>query len=527
VLPVTRQQTIILLIVGLGISLTAGVLINHPGYMDAQYYFVTGEQLADRFGFQEPFIWNYLSNPDSIPHPSHGYWMPLTSIIAAIPMSLLGLTFRAAQLPFVLLSVLLPLLTAFFSYKINQDSSAAFFAGLLAAAPGFFLPFFLTTDMFILYAWIGTLLLWSLHLTSRKKATIPWLASGICVGLAHLARADGLLFVFPLLYFLAGERISLWKKGFLALAGYFLVMTPWFVRNLGIYGSVLPPGTQSALWLRSYEDLFRYPASDLSPGYLLEENLGKLLLVRFSALWTNLQRVLAENGLVFVLPIMILGIVDRWKLRIVRAGVLYWSVLILVMSFVFPFAGAQGGIFHSSAALMPMLWMLTPFGLRKGVAWVGERRGWDIPNATINFGWILIVLAAIFTSGIFLQRVLNLNQPGARWASDYQTFSTLNETLVELNPHPQVVMVNNPPGFYSVTGINSVVVPSGGLSALKSALSDFRVDYLILDRNHPSDLSELYMRQSTPEWLLFVEEVDVGGSGPVLIFQPHLEQDLP
>jgi hypothetical protein len=520
----TSRQKIILLFVGVGVSLAAGVLVSHPGYMDAQYYFVTGEQLADRVGFVEPFIWNFLNNPESVPHPSHGYWMPLTSLIAAIPMSLFGLSFRTAQIPFILLNAFLPILTSYFSYSINQDNSAAFLAGLLAAVPGYFLPFFLTTDMFILYAWIGTLLFWSLHLTSHRRSIIPWLASGICVGLAHLSRADGLLFIFPLLYFLSRERRSIWRNSILAIVGYLLVMTPWFVRNQSVYGSVLPPGTQSALWLRSYEDLFRYPASDLGPGFLLKDGLGPVILARFAALWTNLQRVLAENGLIFLLPLMIVGIVDRWKIRIVRAAVLYWSVLILVMSFVFPFAGAQGGMFHSSAALMPMLWMLAPFGLRKSVAWVGERRGWDIQKATVNFGWILCVLAAVLTSGIFLQRVLGPNQPGTGWASDYQTFTTLNEALLELEPNPQVVMVNNPPGFYSVTGIKAVVIPSGGFNALRSALSDFNVDYLVLDRNHPSDLTELYMRQSTPEWLLFVEEVDAGGSSPVLIFRPHLEQ---
>jgi hypothetical protein len=287
----------------------------------------------------------------------------------------------------------------------------------------------------------------------------------------------------------------------------------------------MPPGTQAALWLRSYEDLFRYPATELNPGFLLQAGLKEIISTRLSALWTNVQRVIAENGLVFLLPVMLGGIVDRWKLRIVRAAVLYWATLLVVMSIVFPFAGAQGGMFHSSAALMPTLWILAPFGLRRIVAWIGVRRRWIISQATVNFGWILVFLSAIFTLGVYAQRVYGLNESGRSWGSDFKIYESLGQKLTALRPEAEMVMVNNPPGFYGATGIKAIVVPSGGAESLKQALEDYNADYLVLDRNYPTGLGEIYERDQVPDWLVFRDEVNLGPAGPQLIFQAHLDSD--
>ena len=523
----SRKQILVLFFIGTVVAIVAVINLEHPGYMDAQYYFANGGQLADGQGFIEPFIWNYLNEPVSVSHPSHGYWQPFTSIVAAFSMRLFGDSFRAAQLPFILLTGFLPLLTALYSFAIHQDSRAAFLSGLLAAVPGYFLPFFLTTDTFILYAWIGTLFFWSLHAANQSPRTLTHIATGICIGLAHLSRADGLLLAIPFFYYVYPDRERFFKRIGLTMLGYLAVMAPWFLRNLGIYGSILPPGSQHALWLRSYEDLFRYPGSDLTPGFLLQAGFGEILDVRFAALWTNLQRVVAENGLIFLLPLMIIGVVRQWRLRIVRAAMLYLAVLILLMSFVFPFAGAQGGMFHSGAALMPTLWMLTPFGLRAAVAWIGDRRSWDISRATVNFGWISVVLAGILTTFIYLQRVYGFEHTGKAWDIDHTTYGEIGQELRSLEKKPQVVMVNNPPGFYVATGIPAIVVPSGGSDALHSALADYDVDYLLLDRNHPSGLSDLYSLAVNSEWLELVREIKLGPSGPILVFQvtPRLESE--
>ena len=103
-----------------------------PGYMDADYYFAGGIQLANGKGFTEPYIWNYLSDPQQLPNPSHTYWMPLASIVSALGMWLTGqASYAAGRLPFILLSACVPLLTATLAFEVTRKPILAVVSGLL------------------------------------------------------------------------------------------------------------------------------------------------------------------------------------------------------------------------------------------------------------------------------------------------------------------------------------------------------------------------------------------------------------
>ena len=75
---------------GFAVAFGTASLQDLPGYLDSGYYFVGGLQLVEGKGFTEPFLWNYLDDPAGLPHPSHTYWYPLSSILAAIGMYLTG-----------------------------------------------------------------------------------------------------------------------------------------------------------------------------------------------------------------------------------------------------------------------------------------------------------------------------------------------------------------------------------------------------------------------------------------------------
>ncbi len=74
----------LLFIAGLIVSSLMLLIRPYTGYMDADYYFGTAREIASGHGFIQNFLWNYLDNPASILHPAFTYWMPLSSIIAAI-----------------------------------------------------------------------------------------------------------------------------------------------------------------------------------------------------------------------------------------------------------------------------------------------------------------------------------------------------------------------------------------------------------------------------------------------------------
>ncbi len=89
------------------VPLIVAALQPVPGYMDADYYYADGTQLASGQGFQEPFIWNFLDHPQGLPHPSNAYWYPMASLVAAAGMVFTGtINFISARIGFILMAAL-------------------------------------------------------------------------------------------------------------------------------------------------------------------------------------------------------------------------------------------------------------------------------------------------------------------------------------------------------------------------------------------------------------------------------------
>lgn len=490
-----------LFVFGLFVAGLGSIWIQSPGYMDADYYFATGQELARGHGFIEPFLWNYLDDPTGLPHPSHLYWLPLTSLIAALPMTFLGQTFRAAQIPFILMSASLPLVTAALALQVHGNRRWAWFSGLLALVPGFYFPYLLTTDVFVVYALIGAGFFYFTGQGLRKGKNSAWLVSGMMIGLAHFARADGLLFFLPALAAVSysGER-KLQRLAFV-ISGYLVVMAPWFLRNYLIVGSLLPSTGVKTLWLRSYPELFSYPSSILTLQHFISQGLYAILQARFAALWINLQRLIGENGLVILSPFMIIGFRELWQAFETRLAAIYLVVLFLTMSFVFPFAGSLGGLFHSSAALMPLLWVLVPAGLNRAIQWLSHLRRWDEAQAQRVFAVTVLGMAAMLTVGIFVMKVIGIQTNTLLWMGPKRTYDAVAATLSEYNSDSSIVAINNPPGFYLSSQRGSVVIPNGGEAVLHQVVDRFAVEWVVLDVNHPEGLADLYQGQIKVPWL--------------------------
>jgi len=497
-----RRATGFLILLGLIVAAFGAWGVSAPGYMDADYYYATAMQLAEGEGFWEPFLWNYLDQPAGLPHPSHLYWMPLTSIIAAIPMLLFGVDFRVAQLPFALLAALLPLTVARLALILHGRRDWALLAGILAAWPGFYAPYLVTTDSFVIYAYLGAGLLGALLALERQPDSLLWLTGGLIVGLAHLARAEGPLLFLPLLLIIRGTPRRAIRSSLLLGAGYLLVMGPWFLRNLSVAGSLLSPAGLKPLWLQDYADLFAYPADGLTPEAWLGSGPTALLRIRINALGTNLQRVLGENGLVMLAPFIVVGAWSRRKHKCVVSMVWGYMALIFFWSFIFPLQGAFGGMFHAGIAWMPLFWALVPAGLDRTIERVAPRRGWSHDRASRIFSRTLVALAAFLTIGLYGMRVVGATpRLGLRWSAPFREYQQVGEMLRSLDDQPGLVVVNNPPGFYIAAGLPAIVVPHGPVQSLHAIVERYRASWVILDVNRPPGLNGLYAGTERPAWL--------------------------
>lgn len=516
-------------LLGLVMALTVATFQHAPGYMDADYYYVTGLRLADGSGATEPFLWNYLDDPQGLPHPTFTYWMPLASILASLGVKISGVAnFYGARLGSILLAASLPPITAALASRFSSRREASLLAGMLAAFSGFYLVYLTTTDTFGICMVLGATWLlvegWGTApgVVLRDRIDLPaWkpLALGIIAGLMHLARADGLIWLgIGVIAVYLGEikknagdskRIG-WRMRIvvpwigLLLAGYLLVIGPWLFRNLALFGSWMPPGGGRAVWITDYDELYAFPGEILTLSRWSQIGWLEHLQVRLWAMSQNLQNVLGVQGLILLMPLISLGFWQFRNDRRLQLAGLAWVVTFISMSLVFPYQGARGGWFHSGAAFQPLWWALVPIGLETVTAWGERRRGWNEGQAGRILGGGLILLAAGLTALIAIPRLIG-SQAMPGWGDAEARYARLDQALDDLGIGPEaIILVNNPPGFYAATGRPSIAIPDGDINTSLAAANRFQADYLVLEANHPDGLEAIYRLPVNNEALRFL-----------------------
>src|SRR5687768_10685005 len=507
----------ILFFIGLLVPLAVSRFQTMPGYMDADYYFAGGIQLADGKGFTEPYLWNYLDDPAGLPHPSHTYWMPLASIVSALGMWLTGQsTYAAGRLPFILLSACVPLLTAALSFRVSQQTRLAMVSGLLSIFSLYYAPFMPVPDNYALFMLLGGAFL---LLAPRRERWIP-IVLGALAGLMTLARSDGLLWLG-----LAGLTI-LWNSlrrsdgtlstfgewfrmvipaGFLVLFGYLLTMGWWHARNLDLFGSLLTPGGGRLLWLQNYNQTFIYPPEALTREAFLQAGWDVAIQNRLRAFASNVSNAFGAQGGIFLLPFILIGL---WQLRRdlgTKIAVTGWLILFAVMTAIFPFAGSRGSFFHAGAAFQPYWWVAAPIGLDAVLRWARSRGQFTDKNAPVFLQGILVLLA-IFMTGY----LVNFRAISSGWAKDDLIYPSVEELLNDHGLHTaDIVIVRNPPGYFIASGNPSIALPFGDESTILAVAEKFGARYLVLEKGGTFEsIQDLYDEPQSNSSFVYLGEVN-------------------
>ncbi|MBI3734655.1 MAG: hypothetical protein HY259_14550 [Chloroflexi bacterium] len=505
-------------------------LFTQPGYMDAAYYFDGAASLARGQGFREDFVWNYLSPTGDLPQPGNAQWMPLASIVMAPFLWLFGPTYRAGQIPMVVLAALLIPLTYRLSLKLFQRQDWAITSALLMLASSFYLPYWTATDGFALYGLIGAAALGLMSYTGKRQR-LAALGCGMLIGLAHLTRADGLLLAAPLILTRpaqaahvrrgeAGARVSPRERAgqlraaspipadrpnhrgseqanrgmlpsylALALAGYALVMFPWLWRNVQVFGAPLVGA--NAMFMVEYNDLFRFEQAPAFDAWLAS-GWANILGVRLRALTLNVATLAGALHFVF-LPFALIGLRSERRAPLVRAGAIYLLALLAVMSLVFSLPGPRGTFLHSLTAILPLLYALAPVGLAACVKWVAARRSsWNARQAERIFGAAFLALAGILTAYFSLANLLG-SASEAGWNQRFIVYQAVEAHLrAETGDAASPVVCINPPAYYYFNRRPAIMIPTDDPLALVRAAGRYGARFVVVEADHPAYLNMLY-----------------------------------
>lgn len=505
-----RSDLITLFVLGLAFNICLAWFQHAPGYMDADYYFAGGLRLVQGHGFSETYLWNYLDNPQSLPHASHGYWFPLASILSAAGMILTGQqTFFGARPGFILVAALVSPVTALLGYQITTRRDVAIAAGLLAVFCGYHAPFMPTTDNFGLFMLLGGLFF---VLLLRKDRFAPLLL-GIVAGLMNLSRPDGIMWlvlglgVLFILWFESKPRLAVSTLFFtiiLFVGGYALIMGPWIARNLSVWGTPLTPAGSSVMWMTRYDDTFAWPPDRINMQNWLAAGWQSALAGRFDALKLNLINTIAAQSGFLLFPFILIGL---WALRKdlrARLAAFGWLALFFIMSIVFPFAGSRGSFFHAGAAMQSVWFTAAVIGVDVLVL-KARARGMFTPAAPRLFRAALVMFMALLTMRLAYISIIEND-----WNQFYRTYTRVEQVLVANNAQPaDVVIVANAPGYYVASGRSAIIVPDENLETVRALAHKFGARFLVLEKTYYTDpMIPVYKNPETQPGLTYLGEFD-------------------
>jgi len=489
----TRGTLLFIAIAFIGAFVITRGLVTRPTYTDAYYHFNGAVQLADGNGFTDEYLWVYVGNPETLPAPSHLYWMPLISTLASLGMSITDSTdYAVAQLPFTLMFAGAILVGYWLGGKLGGTTRHQWQAGLLTLFSGLFVRWWGAIDTFSPYALIGSLCLVFIGLgintkSKTRKRLVYWLLAGALAGLAHLTRADGLLFlivgwlvlIFP--WNIVGIELPKFSRRgrwlIVFTLAYFIIMLPWFMRNLDAIGSLLPTSGTQAIWFTEYNDLFSYPA-DVTSNDLLGNGFDLLIESRWTALTNNLGTFVAVEGLIVLSPLMLLGLWNRRKNPFLLAFGLYALGIHLAMTFVFPFPGYRGGLFHSVSALVPWWAILGLVGLDDLINWIAKhRRSWRPQTAKPVFSSAIVLLAIVLSYQFGLSKINFTPASGT---------PSLYRELINTLPENARIMINDPAALYYFTGMGGVVTPNASPETIPQIAERYAVTHVLIEFNEQS-----------------------------------------
>lgn len=477
---------LVLFAVALAARVLVGALFADPAYPDSYYYVNVARELAAGNGFQVGYIWNFVDvggrvpETATLPIPSNAHWMPLGALVQVPFIWALGPTALASAMPFWIVGALAAPLAYLIAADAGLGRGVGITAGLLTGVPAAVTPFMAQPDNFGLYMTLGALALWLAARTLRgdRRALV---LGGLTVGLAMLARNDGLLLGVPLaLAALVAIRRSQRPRRDLAAmigsGGLFLVAVgPWLLRQLVTFGSLSPSAASGRiLWLTDYDQLWSVGEAPTASG-MLEAGVPALLASRLDGLAaTATIMALAPLALVLV-PFAVIGAWRHRRDAFFAPFFGYAALLVGTSALLFAVHVRYGMFLHSLVALLPHIFVLVAVGIGMTTDWIAARRAtWQPGGAAAAFRAGAVAVA-------LLVGLLQTTATVDAWQASGQPRRELAGALSAI-PAGERVMSADPGALDYLYGIAGVVTPNDPLPVIEGVARAYGARWLVLER---------------------------------------------
>jgi hypothetical protein len=501
----------------LGVRVLLLLLYPDPAYVDSYYYVNVARALSSGHGFSIDFIWTFvdvgghLPAHPVLPIPSNAHWMPLASLVQVPFIVVLGASAFASALPFALIGALAAPLTWAFAREAGCRPAVALGGAILVAVPAALTPFMAQPDNFALFQVLVLAALW-LGARGLRGDARAFAASGVLVGLATLARNDGVLVGAALALAWVWSRLrarrartagtdappalTVWAA--VVAVGLFLaVMAPWEARQLAVFGSLSPSSsTGRILWIRSIGELNSITGTPTLATFL-GQGIGPLIASRITGFLQAITIFSVLVGGILLAPFMIGGAWLRRHSSDFLPFLLYAGLLFAFSGLVSAVHVPNGTFIHSGAALAPLAYLLALDAVVAVVAWIARHRPtWNAESASRVFvsGMVGITLigAIYFTANVH-----------DTWGHERDLDQAVGAALGAHDAGPNDVVMSLDTGAIKYwTGHPGVVAPNDPIETIESVARAYDARWLYVERSDAvAALGPILDGSGRPGWI--------------------------
>ena len=506
------RTPVLLYALALLVRVACMVAFPDPAYADSSYYVDVARSLASGHGLSVDFVWifaevgGHLPADPVLPIPSNAHWLPLASFIQAPFIVLLGPNAIASALPLVLIGATAAPLTWAIARDAGSTPLVQVAAGVLAAIPAAGTVFMSQPENFAIFQPLVAATLW-LAARGLRGDVRSYVLAGLLVGIASLARNDAFLLGAAVGLVFVIDRWRAWRAGrpahlpLVAAVGcfalYLVVVGPWFARQLLEFGSISPTSsTGQALWLTEYRQ-WNSTTAETTLATFLAAGPSVILETRLTGLVGSLANFTVLISSIILLPLLPIGAWARRHADAFLPYFLFFGLLLLGATIIFPLHVPGGAFIHTAVGLGPHTYILGLEGVAIAVGWLAARRKrWDPVVATRIFTWGVVAFVA--GTALLYAPVVH-----ASWDSTRAPRRALAAELDRLAvPADDRLMTIDASGFKYWTGRGGVVSPDDPIETIEEVARAYDIRWLVLERHAVVDaLRPVIAEDERPDWI--------------------------
>ena len=349
-------------------------------------------------------------------------------------------------------------------------------------------------------------------------------AAGVLVGLASLARNDGIFLGLAVALVFAFDRVrSLRSHGTIqpvipvvaavaCFALYLLVMAPWWARQISVFGSISPTASSgNALWIRTMEEWNSLTANPTFEKFLAQ-GIGPIVQTRVLGLVAAIGNFTVIIGSVVLVPFILVGAWGRRHSKDFQPWFIYAVVVFLAAAIVYPVHVPGGAFIHSAIGLSGHAYILALEGVLVGVNAIARRRPkWDPQRAGVIFlsatvGFVLLLIP-FYASAVH-----------GSWDASRQPRIALAKALDTLGVGADARIYSiDAAGIKYWTGRGGIVTPDDPIDTIEAVARAYNPTWLVIERDDAAKaLAPVLAGTDRPTWI-----------GPAVFVVPDADGGLP